>query len=129
MRLPVDLRNVTAIVIENDLGILEGMVELLASRGVRAVPTVSAGEALEAVASLGKIPDVLVADYHLDEGTGLDAIRMIRRGLGHAVPAVIITADHSAAVEKGILDEAVVLLHKPVKTSLLFAELERLAAR
>jgi signal transduction histidine kinase/CheY-like chemotaxis protein len=124
----VDLRNVTAIVIENDLGILEGMVELLSTRGVRAVPAISAGEALEAVASLGKTPDVLVADYHLDEGTGLEAIRLIRHGLGHAVPAVIVTADHSAAVERGILDEAIVLLHKPVKTSHLFTELERLVS-
>jgi two-component system, sensor histidine kinase len=114
-RAPSDLRGMTAIIIENDLQILEGMVELLEARGVKAIPTVSADEALEALESIGAAPDVIVADYHLDEGTGLEAIKQLRQSCGQAVPAIIITADHTAEVETQIAAEHVTLLYKPVR--------------
>jgi two-component system, sensor histidine kinase len=114
-RAPSHLRGMTAIIIENDLQILEGMVELLEARGVKAIPTVSADEALEALESIGAAPDVIVADYHLDDGTGLEAIKQLRQSCGQAVPAIIITADHTAEVETQIAAEHVTLLYKPIR--------------
>jgi two-component system, sensor histidine kinase len=114
-RAPSDLRGMTAIIIENDLQILEGMVELLEGRGVKAIPTVSADEALEALESIGAAPDVIVADYHLDDGTGLEAIKQLRKSCGQSVPAIIVTADHTAEVENQIAAERVTLLYKPIR--------------
>ena len=123
-----DLRGLTAIVIENDLQILEGMVELLESRGIKAVPTVSAEEALEAMESIGKIPDVCVADYHLDSGTGIDAIRQMRHACGRTIPAIVITADHTAEVETEISAEQVSLLYKPIRHRQFFDLLDEIRA-
>jgi two-component system, sensor histidine kinase len=121
-----DLRGMTAIVVENDLQILEGMVELLEARGVKAIPTVSAEEALEAMESIGAAPDVIVADYHLDSGTGIDAIKLLRQSCGQAVPAIIITADHTAEVETQIAAENVILLYKPIRHARFFDLLDEL---
>ncbi len=125
-RAPSDLRGLTAIVIENDLQILEGMVELLETRGVKAIPTVSTEEALEAMESVGGAPDVIVADYHLDTGTGIEAIRQLRQTCGQEVPAIIVTADYTAEVETQIAAEKVTLLYKPIRHTQFFDLLDEL---
>jgi two-component system, sensor histidine kinase len=128
-RTPIDLRDLTVIVIENDLQILEGMVELLATRGIRAVPVVSAGEALEALDSIGKTPDLIVADYHLDDGTGLEAIKALRAACRHPVAAIVVTADHTPVVMNELDAEAITLLHKPIRTRKLFEAIDAASGR
>ncbi|QIG49032.1 response regulator [Nordella sp. HKS 07] len=127
-RLPVDLAHFTAIVIENDLAILEGMLELLQEGGMRAIPAVSAGEALETLQSLDKTPDLIIADYHLDQGTGAEAIEALRRAVGHQVPAIVVTADHSAKVQAEIGGSGIAYLRKPIKTGDLFALIHNVIA-
>ena len=113
------------LVIENDLAILEGMVELLESRGLKPVPTVSVEEALEATESLSSPPELIIADYHLDRGTGLDAINALRQRLGSAIPAIIVTADHSQELRDRLNAQSIALLWKPVKAEALFAQIAR----
>lgn len=127
-RLPVDLASFTAIVIENDLVILEGMMELLQERGMRAIPAVSAGEALETLQSLDKTPDLIIADYHLDHGTGSEAIAALRHAVGHQIPAIVVTADHTAKVQAEIRDSGIAYLRKPIKTAELFALIHKVIA-
>lgn len=83
---------------------------------MRAIPAVSAGEALETLQSLDKMPDLVIADYHLDQGIGTDAIEALRRAVGHQVPAIVVTADHGAKVQAGIRDGGIAYLRKPIKT-------------
>ena len=127
-RLPVDLASFTAIVIENDLVILEGMMELLQERGMRAIPAVSAGEALETLQSLDKTPDLIIADYHLDQGTGSAAIAALRHAVGHQIPAIVVTADHTAKVQAETRDSGIAYLRKPIKTTELFALIHKVIA-
>ena len=127
-RLPVDLASFTAIVIENDLVILEGMVELLQERGMRAIPAVSLGEALETLQSLEKTPDLIIADYHLDHGTGTEAIAALRQAVGYAIPAIAVTADHTAKVQAEIMRQQIAYLRKPIKTNDLFALIHKVIA-
>jgi signal transduction histidine kinase/ActR/RegA family two-component response regulator len=127
-RLPVELANFTAIVIENDLVILEGMMELLQERGMRAIPAVSAGEALETLQSLDKTPDLIIADYHLDQGTGSAAIAALRHAVGYQIPAIVVTADHTAKVQAEIRDSGIAYLRKPIKTAELFALIHKVIA-
>ena len=127
-RLPVDLASFTAIVIENDLVILEGMVELLQERGMRAIPAVSLGEALETLQSLEKTPDLIIADYHLDHGTGTEAIAALRHAVGYAIPAIAVTADHTAKVQAEIMRQQIAYLRKPIKTNDLFALIHKVIA-
>lgn len=128
VRLPVDLASFTAIVIENDLVILEGMLELLQERGMRAIPAVSIGEALETLQSLEKTPDLIIADYHLDQGTGTEAIAALRHAVGHAIPAIAVTADHTAKVQAEITRHQTAYLRKPIKTGELFALIHKVIA-
>jgi CheY-like chemotaxis protein len=127
-RVAANLRGITAIVIENDLQILEGMIELLQARGMRAIPTVSAEEALEALESIGKVPDLIIADYHLDKGTGVNAIKQLRNICACAIPAIVITADHTSAIESEICNERASLLHKPIRPAQLFDTIDKLSA-
>jgi CheY-like chemotaxis protein/anti-sigma regulatory factor (Ser/Thr protein kinase) len=127
-RLPVDLASFTAVVIENDLVILEGMMELLQERGMRAIPAVSIGEALETLQSLEKTPDLIIADYHLDQGTGTEAIAAMRQAVGHAIPAIAVTADHTAKVQAEITRDRIAYLRKPIKMNALFALIHKVIA-
>jgi two-component system, sensor histidine kinase len=114
----------SAILIENDLQILAGMVELLETRNIKAIPAVSAEEAADAIDTMESLPDLIVADYHLDSGTGLDAIMQLRRKCGKRIPAVIVTANHSATLKGDLARSDVALLWKPIKPQLLFETIE-----
>ncbi len=114
----------SAILIENDLQILAAMVELLETRNIKAIPTVSAEEAAEAIDTLESVPDLIVADYHLDDGTGLEAIEHLRHKCGCNIPAVIVTANHSPTLKSDLARNDVALLWKPLKPHLLFEAIE-----
>ena len=78
-------------------------------------------EALDAIRAPGIVPEVIVADYHLDEGDGLDVIRTLRwkmkgrhaGGAPHGRPHPAVR-DAAAALD-------VHLLNKPVKPAALRA--------
>jgi CheY-like chemotaxis protein len=101
-------------VVDDDPAITEGMQALLGGWGcrVRAAATVSALEA----ASDGERPAVLLVDYHLGEHreNGIDlAARLRRRYPGLA--AVVITANHEAAVKRATREAGIHCLLKPLK--------------
>ncbi|TIQ61175.1 MAG: response regulator, partial [Mesorhizobium sp.] len=81
--------------VDNDARILDGMRLLLEGWGCR-VETAS-GSA-ELVLPGRARPDVVLADYHLDGGTGLDAIARLRAAYGQDLPCVLVTADRSSEV-------------------------------
>jgi CheY-like chemotaxis protein len=57
-----------------------------------------------------------LADYHLDDGEiGVDAITAIRDAAGAAVPAIIITADYSDALQAEAQAADCHVLNKPVR--------------
>jgi two-component system, sensor histidine kinase len=107
-------------VVENDLQILEGMVELLEARQYHVIPVVSTEEALEALETLNRVPGLIIADYHLDNDTGVEAIKALRKACGKFIPALMITADHSAALNSVLQQENIVFLGKPLKPQKLF---------
>ena len=70
-------------------------------------------------------PDLILCDYRLRQHQdGLDAIRRIRRRVGQAVPAIIITGDTGAADLRRVTDAGLPLLHKPVGADRLLAAVE-----
>jgi CheY-like chemotaxis protein len=71
---------------------------------------------------------VVLADYHLDDGTGLDAISAVRRQLGFEVPVVFITADNSPEVQSRLREAGAPLLRKPLKAAALRSIVMRYAA-
>ena len=98
---------------------------------------VDAGDLDEAVAALerlhaerGQWPALLLVDYHLDNKvTGLEIIEALRSAAEQAIPAAIVTADHSDEVAELIREAGHTLLRKPVKPAALRALVNRVLSR
>jgi CheY-like chemotaxis protein len=66
-------------------------------------------------------PAGLLVDYHLDYGDGIAAIDDLRRRYGAGLPAILVTADRSAAVRAQAHANDVQVLNKPLKPAALRA--------
>ncbi len=112
------LAGMTILTIDNDSRILEGMLALLTGWGCRVLCAPGLEEARAAI-YLGSAPDVILADYHLDEGDGLDAISALREEFGADIPALLLTADRSPEVRDRAAGIDVRVLNKPVRPAAL----------
>ena len=66
---------------------------------------------------------MLLADYHLDDGTGFDVIDFARSRHGENIRCVLVTADRSPALKAQAERRDVIVLYKPVKPAALRAVL------
>lgn len=109
------------LVIDNEPQIQVGMQTLLTGWGCEVATAVGAAAALDHLDS-GFVPDVILADYHLDNGlTGEQAIRSVIDQLGWKIPAIIITADRSDELKAHLKQQQLSMLRKPVKPAQLRA--------
>ncbi len=115
-------------VIDNDPAVRESTAELIRRWYGEAVPASSGEELALRFSTLDRSPDLLLVDYHLDDGTGLDAIRTVRDIFGDTIPAIIVTADYSDETEDRVTRAGIELLRKPVKPAELRALLAHLLA-
>lgn len=111
--------------IDNEPTVLDGMRTLLTGWGCEVTLARSVAQVSDA-AILPNAPDVVLADYHLDDETGLDAVAAVRRRFGQAIPAVIITADASPEVQREVAESGLGLLRKPLKAAALRALMSQL---
>lgn len=113
------------LVVDNELSILESMGALLGQWGCEVVTATDQAGALLALE--GRAPELILADFHLDHGVvGCDVVRHLREHFGHAIPAVIITADRSDQCRRSLHKLGAPLLNKPVKPGKLRAVLSQL---
>lgn len=120
-----NLDGLCVVAIDNEPDILSGMRHLLSSWDCLVV---TAGNEHEAAAQLNKAgltPDVILADYHLDNGTGIEAIVKLRWKFGRHIPAILITADRSRPVRSEAGEKDIAFFNKPVKPAALRAQLAR----
>ncbi|MEM8627383.1 MAG: response regulator, partial [Pseudomonadota bacterium] len=71
-------------------------------------------------------PDIILADYHLDDGTGVATIAALKEKFSRDSPSVIITADQSGEVQREIKAQGAAVLRKPIKPASLRALMMRL---
>jgi len=117
---PGQLAGMTALCIDNEPSVLDGMETLLHGWGCDVIKAPDLAAALTALAASPAAPNGLVVDYHLDHGNGIEAIQALR-GVCGSLPAILITADRSPAVREEARAEGVQVLHKPVKPAALRA--------
>jgi Na+/proline symporter/signal transduction histidine kinase len=115
------LAGLRVVAIDNEPSIIEGMRVLLSGWGCTVITAASAQDAVAALRDAPEAPDVIIADYHLDEGDGLDAVVALRWKLGRELPAILLTADRSPAVRDAAFAKGVHVLHKPLKPAALRA--------
>jgi Na+/proline symporter/signal transduction histidine kinase/ActR/RegA family two-component response regulator len=127
------LADTVVLCIDNERAILDGMQRLLGGWGCRVLTALDLADALAALDASDAEPDGLLVDYHLDGGNGVVAIAALRRRAGRDIPAILITADRSAAVRDEARAAGAHVLHKPIKPASLRAliaqwQVQRVAA-
>ena len=115
-------------VIDNEAAIRDGMQVLLSGWGCEVSCFATQEEARGAFLTDGAPPDILLVDYHLDDGTGLDAVSALRATFDTALPAILVTADRSAELREAALGLDVDVLTKPLKPASLRAAMGRRSA-
>ncbi|MCK9529664.1 MAG: PAS domain S-box protein [Gammaproteobacteria bacterium] len=111
----IPAQKATALVLEDDAEIREGLALLLQCQGYQVVDAGSCTEALQRIE--GKVvPSLVVADYRLPDGTGLEVIQAIRERTRGQVAAVILTGEPLDGVRAAIQDTDCELLGKPATT-------------
>lgn len=120
----VALGGLVVFCLDNDPRILEGMRLLLERWGCQ-VSTFTGSLAIDQQRSALPAPDIVLADYHLDQENGLDAIRKLRSIYGDELAAVLVTADRSSEVRAVANAMDVPVINKPVKPAALRSMLMR----
>ncbi len=123
------LAGLVVICIDNEPTVLEGMRTLLSGWDCIVITASDSRSAVAMIASSGAVPDVILADYQLDNETGLDAIALVRETLHNEIAGVIITANHSPEVQKEVRARGLTLMRKPVKAATLRAYLTQMHLR
>ncbi|WP_420411695.1 PAS domain-containing hybrid sensor histidine kinase/response regulator [Roseibium sp.] len=122
------LDGLCVVAIDNEPDILSGMRHLLTNWNCKVVTACDDAQAATLLNHAGFTPDVILADYHLDNGTGIEAIVKLRWKFGSHIPAILITADRSRAVRTEASDKGIAFFNKPLKPAALRAHLGRCQA-
>ncbi len=103
-------------VIDNDQAICQGMKTLLQGWGCNVVTALSVDDLTAQLDPADTPVDLLIADYHLDNGeNGVDAAAEVRSMLTHEVPVLMITANYCKELKQEIRELGYMLMNKPVK--------------
>ncbi len=110
------LQGLSVLCIDNEIAILEGMKALLSSWGCEVTTAQAMSSALAAFDAEGSPPQLVIADYHLDEAsTGIDVIQGLREQWNTEVPCIIITADYTDELRNRALSLGLSFMRKPIK--------------
>ncbi len=123
-----NLKGLKVLCIDNEPHILEGMQLLLSGWGC----VVQSADSLLGVAALDALegaPDLVIADYHLGDGTGVAAILSIRERFAIYVPGLVITADRTLEVRADAERHGIGIQHKPVRPAALRAYITQISAQ
>lgn len=107
--------------IDNEPKIVEGMALLMSGWGCEVMQARSPTGIEETMQTQRIAPDMIVADYHLDDADGVDIIVSLRRFYQREIPALLITADRTPEVRAQAEKEGIAVQHKPVRPAALRA--------
>ena len=111
---------------ENVVRYTDGMVDLLGGWGCEVMTAPGTGDAVQVIEDAGRVPDLVLADYHLDGGdTGLATLAAVRERHGE-IRGAVITADHSDELRALVRSAGYTLLKKPVRPAALRAIMSQL---
>ncbi|MBY4675872.1 hybrid sensor histidine kinase/response regulator [Marinobacterium arenosum] len=103
-------------VIDNDQAICEGMATLMRGWGCQVCTALSLEDLLRQRNPARDPVDLIIADYHLDNGrTGVEAVDAITELMAAPVPVLMITANYSQELKAQIRRKGHLLINKPVR--------------
>jgi len=111
------LQDARVLVVDDDELVLSGTVGLLEAWGCSVKMATSVAEARDQLGSAEF--DLLICDFRLADGAGLDVIRAAERIRRTYVPSILISGDTGPEVLRKVSAEGRHLLHKPVRPAKL----------
>jgi len=107
--------------IDNDYEILNGMTELLEQWDCIVDTAVDLPAAIAAVDKRNHLPEVILADYHLEKTTGVEAYEGLQKHFSVELPGIVITADRTEEMKHEASEAGMFVLNKPLKPAALRA--------
>lgn len=118
------------LLIENDQPVLDATMSLLDHWWCRTFAARSLNELLPKLDGLPRVPDMILVDYHLDDGkTGLAALGALRERLGADIPAIVLTGDRGEGVAEAISKSECEMMYKPIRPAELRALMTHLLGK
>ena len=121
------LNGLRVLCIDNEPKILEGMSLLVSGWGCTVGQLTSLAGIEAIVAAREPPPEVIVADFHLGDGNGVEAIVRLRQLYQAEIPALLLTADRTPEVRAEAERYDIAVQHKPVRPAALRAYLTQVA--
>ncbi len=110
------------VLIEDDKNVANAWALLLAAEGFSVSRAVSVPEVEALIPTLSDVPELIISDYHLADGsTGVEAVRCLRKAFDTKIPAFIVSGDTSKVVDQAREVGNSVLMRKPINTDLLLS--------
>ncbi|MGH8355340.1 MAG: NahK/ErcS family hybrid sensor histidine kinase/response regulator, partial [Pseudomonas sp.] len=117
-------------VLDNDAAICAGMRTLLEGWGCAVVTALSEEDLARQVDNFHAEADLLIADYHLDNGhNGVDLVAAVNARRATPLPALMITANYSNELKQQMRELGHMLMHKPVRPMKLKTAMSHLLER
>ncbi|WP_376689825.1 hybrid sensor histidine kinase/response regulator [Wenzhouxiangella sp. EGI_FJ10409] len=115
------------LIVDNEAAMLGSLDTLVSGWGFEVRVASNTEQALAAAERFE--PELLVVDFHLDEGhTGLELLDALREA-GCRRPAILISADHAAEVRQAARRAGCEFLHKPIRPLALRSLMTRMMPR
>jgi two-component system, sensor histidine kinase len=116
------LAGTSVLVLDNEPAVVAGMEALLRGWSCHVVSAMTGDQALSRLEAMERPPDLLIADYHLDNGAlGVNEVTRLRAACGCRVPAILITANRTPELADEAKAADCLVLNKPVKPAQLRA--------
>ncbi|MDA4848074.1 PAS domain-containing hybrid sensor histidine kinase/response regulator [Hoeflea poritis] len=125
---PTSLDGLRVLCIDNEPKIVEGLRLLLEGWNCRVATAASLEDLGALLGDQAAPPDAVIADYHLDDGNGIEAITRIRAHWNVDIPAVLATADRTLDVRNRAEERSIAIFNKPLRPAALRAFLNQIAA-
>lgn len=103
------------LIVEDDEQVAKAWSLLLRAEGYRVAGAASVAELRALLGELDGVPDLIVSDYHLLDGSnGIQAVHAVRAATGVCMPAFIVTGDTSKIMQEVEEVENSRILSKPI---------------
>ena len=103
-------------VLDNDAAICAGMRTLLEGWGCVVTTALSEEDLARQVDNFHADADLIIADYHLDNGcNGLDVVTTVNERRASSLPVLLITANYSNDLKQQVRELGHMLMHKPIR--------------
>ena len=102
------------LIVDNDEAVLEALAGTVESWGCHSLIAVSHATAIEAIEQGTLLPDLVIADYHLDDDRGTAVVGRLRAMFDRPIPALIITSDRAAGLPAELRRQGWAVLTKPL---------------